>query len=188
MANRHTERCSVLSIIRLMQIKATMRYHFTSVRTAIITKNTNNKCWWECGEKGTLVHCWWECKLVQPLWSTAWRFLKKLKIELPYDREILLLRIYLKKWTLIQKDKCNPMFTAVSLTIAKIWKQPNCPSTNHRWMNKEDVACIYVEYYSAIKNNENLPFAITWVDLEGIVLSEMSDRERQTLYDIEFKK
>ena len=79
------------------------------------------------------------------------------------------------------------MFTAVSLTIAKTWRQPNCPSTNHRWMNK-DVAYIYVEYYSAIKNNENLPFAITWVDLEGIVLSEMSDRERQTLYDTEFKK
>ena len=143
MANRHTERCLVLSIIRLMQIKATMRYHFTTVRTAIIKKNTDNKCWWECGEKETLVPCWWECKLVQPLWSTAWRFLKKLKIELPYDREILLLRIYLKKWTLIQKDKCNPMFTAVSLTIAKTWRQPNCPSTNHRWMNK-DVAYIYM--------------------------------------------
>ena len=85
MANRHTERCSVLSIIRLMQIKATMRYHFTAVRTAIITKNTNNKCWWGCREKGAFVHCWWEYKLVQLLWKIIWRFLKKLKIELPYD-------------------------------------------------------------------------------------------------------
>ena len=62
-----------------------MRYHLTLVRMVIIKKCTNNKCWRECGEKGTLVHCFWECKLVQPLWNLVWRFLKNLKIELPYD-------------------------------------------------------------------------------------------------------
>ena len=68
-----------------------------SLRMAIIKKSTNHKCWRGCGEKGTLLHYWWECKLVQPLWRTVWKFLKKLKIELPYDPAIPLLGIYTGK-------------------------------------------------------------------------------------------
>ena len=111
-----------------MQIKTTMQYHLTPARMAI-SKNQKTIC---C-DQGTLLHCWWECKLVQPLWKTVWRFLKELKVELPFDPAIPLLGIYPEeKKSLYEKDTCTCMFIAAQFTIAKLWNQPKCPSITER--------------------------------------------------------
>ena len=142
---------------------------------AIIKKSTNNYCWKGCGEKGTLLHSWWDCKLVQPLWKAVWRFLRKLKIELPFNPAIPLLGMYPEK-TMTRKDTCTPVFIAALFAIAKTRKQPKCPSTE-KWIKKR----LYIstmEYYSAIKMNEIMAFVATWVDLEIIMLSEVSHTMR----------
>ena len=102
-------------------------------------------------------------------------FLKKVKIELPYDPAIPLLGIYPEK-TIIQKDTCTTMFIATLFTTARTWKQPKCPSTEE-WIKK--MWYIYtIDYYSAIKRNEIGSFVEMWMDLETIIQSEVSQKEK----------
>ena len=109
------------------------------------------------------MHCLWECKLIQPLWNTVWRFLKKLGMKSPYDPAIPLLGIYPEE-TKIEKDTHIPLFIAALFTIVRTWKQPRCPSTDE-WMKKLWYL-FTMEHYSAIKRNEIL---IRWTNLEPII-------------------
>ena len=113
--------------------------------------------------------------MIQSLWRTVWRFLKKLKIELPYDPAIPLLGICPDK-IIIQKDTCTPMFIVGLFTIARSWKQPKGASTD-KWIKK--LWYIYaMEYYSAIKRNQIWSFVETWMDLETVIQSEVSQKEK----------
>ena len=127
---------------------------------------------------GTLPHYWWECTLVQPLWRTVWRFLKTLRIELPLDPAILLLSIYLEK-TIVQKD------TAPQCPLKHYLQYPGHGS-NLNVHREEQIKEMWhtntMENYSAIRNNEIMPHAVTWMDLEIVILSEVkhftSDKDK----------
>ena len=111
--------------------------------------------------------------LVQPLWKAVWRYLEKLKMALPYDPAIPLLGIYPKTpKTLIWKHMCTPMFIAALFTITKIWMQPKCPSVD-KW--------IQWNITQPLKKKEILPLATAWVYLEGIMLSKISQRKKNTI-------
>ena len=120
---------------------------------------------------------------MRPLWKTVWNFLRKLKMELPFDPAIPLLGLYSKNpETPIQKNLCTPMFIAAQFTIAKCWKQPKCPSVNE-WIKK--LWYIYtMEFYTGDGKKELLPLATAWIELESIMLSEISQAVRDKYHMI----
>ena len=112
--------------------------------------------------------------MIQPIWKTVWRFLKKLEIKPPYDPAITFLGIYPEE-TNVEKDTCIPLFIAALFTVSTTWKQPRCSSTD-KWIKK---LYIYtMKYYSAIKRNAFEPVLMRWMNLEPIIQSELSQKEK----------
>jgi hypothetical protein len=180
MAEKHLNKCSTSLIIREMQIKTTLRFHLTPVRIAKIKISGDIRCWRGCGERGTVLQCWWDCKLVQPLWKSVWRFLRKLHIIVPEDPAIPLLGIYPEEVPTGNKNTCSTMFIAALFIVSRSWKESRCPSTEE-WIQK--MWYIYtMEYYSAIKNNGFMKFLDKWVYLEDIILSEITQSQKKSLY------
>ena len=128
MAEKHLKKYSTSLIIREMQIKTTLTFQLTPVRMAKIKNSGDSRYCRGCGERGTLLHCWWDCKLVQPLWKSVWRFLRKLDLILPEDPAIPLMGIYTEEVPTGNKNTCSTMFIAALFIIARSWKEPRCPS------------------------------------------------------------
>ena len=186
MTNKYMKRCSTSLIIKETQMKPRIWYPLTTVRMAVIKKTKDNNCWWGHGERGTLEHYWWEYKLVQPLWKIVWMFLKKLNVRLLYHPAIPLLGGYISKGSENRTLKRYLHSHAYcSIIQTKIWTWLKCPSMGE-WLNKMCHTHNHTQngpYYSAMRKKE---FPITWMDLEDIILHEISHIEKEKYCMISF--
>jgi hypothetical protein len=130
-------------------------------------------------ERGPLLHCWWNCKLVQPVWKSVGQFLRKLDIVILEVPPISLLSIYPEDVPTGKKDSCSTMFISVLFVIARRWKEPRCSSTEE-WIQKMWYICT-MEYYTAIKKKEFMKFLGKWMDLEDLMLSEVTQSQMNSL-------
>ena len=144
---------------------------------AIVKKSGDNRCWRECGEIGTLLHCWWECKLVQPLWKTVWRFLKDLEIEIPFDPANPLLGIYPKDYkSFYYKGHMHTNVHCSTVYNSKDLESTQMPIDDR--LDWENGHIYTMEYYAAIINDEFVSFVGTWMNLENIILSKLTQEQK----------
>ena len=159
-----------------MQIKTTLRFYLTPVRMAKIKDSGDSRCWWGCGERGTLLHCWWDCKLAQPLWKSVRQFLRKLDIVQQEDPAIPLLGIYPEVPT-GNKNTCSTMFRAALFIIARSLKEPRCPSTDE-WV--ESLVLLHSGVPSSYSKQWIYEILNKWMDLEDNILSEVTHSQKNT--------
>ena len=164
MDEKHLKKCLISLNIRKMEIKTTMRFHLTPVRMAKIKISGERRCWRGYGERETLLWCYWGSKLVEPIWKSIWKFLRKLGIILPEDPTIPLRGIYPEDTPAFSKGTYSTMFIAALFIKARSWKEPKSPSTEE-WIQKD------LHFHNGVlymyKMTEFIKFVGKW-----IVLSE----------------
>jgi hypothetical protein len=125
--------------------------------------------------KRNTLHCWWNCKLVQRLWKSIWRFHRKLEIDLPEDPDIPLMSIYLKDDLPYNRGTFSSMFIAALVEIVSSWKKPGCPTKE--WIQK--MWFVYtMGFCSTIKNKDIMSFAGKWIELENIILDDITQTQK----------